>query len=121
MTEHPGAWLLAIGGGGAVAAAYFASLWWIVRRVPRSRHPAWLVAGSGLLRVPLAALALFAAAGGDLLALPSLGDGGTLQSLDGGGRLLAALAGFLAVREIAIRAVRGGAFPVPAGAHPAKR
>jgi F1F0 ATPase subunit 2 len=96
MSEHPMAWLLAIGGGGLVAVVYFASLWWTVRRLPRSWYPGLLVAGSYLLRAPLAALALFGVAAGDAL------------------RMCAAAVAFLVVRVLLTRALRRGAVPAPA-------
>jgi F1F0 ATPase subunit 2 len=100
MIEHPMAWLLAIGGGGLVAVVYFASLWWTVQRLTRARHPGLLVAGSYLLRAPLAALALFGVASGDAL------------------RMCAAAVAFLVVRLLLTRALRRSAVspPAPMGA-----
>ena len=96
MTEHPAAWLLAIVGGGLVALVYFASLWWTVQRLARARRPGWLIAGSYLLRAPLAALALFGVATGDAV------------------RLCAAAVAFLLVRIVLTRVVQRGAAPLPA-------
>lgn len=97
MTEHPAAWLLAIGGGGLVAVAYFASLWWTLQGLQRARRPALLVAGSYLLRAPLAALALWGAATGDAL------------------RLGASALAFLLVRVVLTGIVRRGPARPPAG------
>jgi F1F0 ATPase subunit 2 len=99
MTDHPVAWLLAVAGGGLVGVVYFASLWWTVRRLAYTTRPGLLVAGSYLLRAPLAALALFGVAGGDAI------------------RTCAAAVAFLMVRIVLTRAVRGGTMPAPMDAN----
>ena len=104
VTTELAARLLAFAAGGAVAALYFASLWWTVRRVARARRPLALVAGSFLVRAALAALAIVAVGSGDAL------------------RLMAAMAGFLAVRLALVKWVRGTAHvPSTAGAHQENR
>lgn len=100
MTDGPGAWLLAVIGGGAIGALYFGGLWWTVQRVARARHPGLLVAASYLMRTTIAAAALLAVASGEA------------------GRVLAALAGFLLVRAVLVRSVRDARCPAAtAGTH----
>lgn len=96
MTDTQAAWLLAIAGGGAVGALYFASLWWTVQRVPRASHPVLLIAGSFLIRGMLAAALLVGLAGGDPW------------------RLIGAVGAFLVVRTIVVRLARGRAPSLPA-------
>ncbi len=93
MTDDQTAWLLAIAGGGAVGALYFATLWWTVQRAARAARPVLLVAGSFLVRGLLAAALLVGLAGGDA------------------GRLLAAVGAFLLVRTAVVRLARAGASP----------
>lgn len=77
-------------GGALLGLAYFAGLWWTVRRARRARHPAALVAASFVARAALAATALVSIMAGDVV------------------RLLAALGAFLAVRTAVLWYVRRG-------------
>lgn len=95
MTDSQAAWVLAIAGGGAVGAAYFASLWWTVQRAARAARPVMLIAGSFLLRGTLAAALLVGLSGGDPW------------------RLLAAAGAFLAVRTVAVWLARATLPPTP--------
>lgn len=73
---------LIFAGGICLGFLYFRCLWMTVKRLPESRHPIRLMAISFLFRMTLALLAFY------LL-------------MDGhAGRLFAALAGFIAAREI---------------------
>lgn len=83
-----GAVLGAAAGGVAIGLLYFAALWWTVRRIPSTGHPAVLLAGSFLIRAAVAAVGLVFVSGGQPFPL------------------LAAAAGFLLGRTIVIRAVR---------------
>lgn len=87
MAEAIG-WIVAAVAGALLSALYFAGLWWTVRRVPYTRHPATLIAVSFLVRAALAAGALWLVIGGDVV------------------RLLAALGAFLLVRTAVLWRVR---------------
>jgi len=86
-------WLIAAAAGAAIGALYLGGLWATVRRLPTSRHRVLLTVGSFLLRAVLAGGGFVVVMGGDRDA----------------GRLLAALAGFVAVRTVLVWRVRGGA------------
>jgi F1F0 ATPase subunit 2 len=90
VTSAAAGWALAAGGGALVALLYLAGLWWTVQRVPRTRHPVALVAGSYVLRAMMVVGALVLIMNGDVV------------------RLLAALGGFLLVRALVLRKVRAG-------------
>jgi F1F0 ATPase subunit 2 len=76
--------------GALLGLAYFAGLWWTVRRAGRARHPAALVAASFVVRAALAVTALLYIMAGDVV------------------RLLVALGAFLVVRTAALWRVRRG-------------
>ena len=88
IVDTQAAWLLAIAGGAVVGTLYFAGLWWTVQRAARTSHPVMFVAGSFLIRGMLAAALLVGLAGGNP------------------GRLLGAVAAFLAVRTVVVRLAR---------------
>jgi F1F0 ATPase subunit 2 len=92
-------WVLLVLAGGALGWLYFGGLWLTVRRLPGAAHPAALVLGSFVLRALLVAGGLVVLLAGDPL------------------RLVAALAGFLAVRVLLVRQVRP-ATPSGGGARP---
>lgn len=88
-------------GGVALGGLYFASLWAVVRRVPSSSRPAWLVGGSYLAR------------------LAALGMGfWVVLRLGGASALLAALVGVLVARQIVVgKIARSADEPPSAGAN----
>lgn len=75
--------------GALIAALYLSSLWLTVRRIHRGRHPALWLLSSLVVRMGLLLIAFYFI----------VGDGHWE-------RLLAALAGFVILRTIAIRRVR---------------
>lgn len=83
-------WTAAALGGGLLALGSLAGLWWTVRRLPVSRRPGWLAAGSFLARAAVVSAALVAGSGGDAA------------------RLLIAVGAFLAVRYWVVSATRAG-------------
>ena len=87
MTE-PLTLLLAWLAGGATGAAYFAGLWWTLRRSLASDHAAAWLLGSGLLRLGITLLGFHLAGGGQWQ------------------RLLACLAGFVLARSLVLRLTR---------------
>lgn len=89
MSEIPAAAVALAGASGLLLGLlYFATLWWTVRRMPTTRRPGMLLAGSFLLRAGVAAVGIVLASGGRPLPL------------------LAAIAGFLLGRTMLIRRVR---------------
>ena len=88
--------LLAAGfsAGVAVGLFYFGGLWWTVRRIPTSRRPGLLVLSSFWIRTGVAAAALIPLA---RIGWPPL---------------VAALAGTLLVRVVAVRLFAPGPRPV---------
>lgn len=89
----PLVWAAAAAGGAAIGALYLAGLWATVRRLPTSRHPVLLAAGSFLIRVVLLGIGVVVLMGGARDPV----------------RLLAALAGFVVVRTVLVWRVRRGA------------
>ncbi|MEX2470833.1 MAG: ATP synthase subunit I [Gemmatimonadota bacterium] len=83
--------VLGLAGGLAVGFVYFGALWVTVRRIPDARHPGSLLLASYAARLALAAAGFYG-----ILRL------GELPAL------LAALLGFLAMRYVLMRRVRGG-------------
>jgi F1F0 ATPase subunit 2 len=83
-------WVLLAAAGGLLGSVYFGGLWLTVRRLPDTDHPAALVLGSFVLRVALVAAGFVWLLAGDPL------------------RLVAVLAGFLAIRVLLVRQVRTG-------------
>jgi F1F0 ATPase subunit 2 len=84
MTGTPLGYLFAFAAGLGIGGFYFAGLWWTVRRLPETGHPAAWVGGSFLVRAGLSLLGFY----------------GVLQ---GGWPMLAAsLAGFVLVRLAAV-------------------
>lgn len=87
-----GSWIaatvIAFAMGGALGAAHFGSLWWVVRRLPSRRRPGLWLAGSTAARfaftVPVLLLTLW----------------------HGWQSLVACLVGFLAARTVLVHAVR---------------
>lgn len=84
--------------GAVVGALHFGLLWLTVRRIPRERHPARMMAAGAFAR-----FALFI--GGFVLAARHAGAAG----------VIAALAALLAVRTLMIRRARVGAAPFDGG------
>ena len=84
MTDVATALLVGALAGLALGAASHAALWWTVRRAPRARRPARLLAASSFSRIVAVALGLAALAWASPWALP-------------GG-----VAGFLIARTIAV-------------------
>ncbi|MGH7142683.1 MAG: ATP synthase subunit I [Planctomycetota bacterium] len=74
----------AFAAGMALGAMFFGGLWWTVRRLPTSRHPARLAFGSLFTRLALALAGFFLVLDGQWP------------------RGLACLAGFLAVRMVLV-------------------
>ncbi len=71
--------------GAALGFFYFGALWLTVKRLPQAARPAWLAAGSFVLRNAAALLGFY-------------------HIMDGRWeRLLAGLAGFLAMRSVLVR------------------
>jgi F1F0 ATPase subunit 2 len=103
VTGDHAAWLVTLaegaGAGAAVGVAYFATLWWTVRRAARTTRPRAFIVGSFLVRGIVAAALLVALAG----AHPW--------------RLVAALGGFLVVRAVSVRLARAS-MPSPAASRP---
>jgi len=92
--EHELVWLpFAFLAGGAVGMIYFRLLWWTVRRIPESRHPAALVAGSFAVRLAVALAAFFFVMNGRWE------------------RMIVCLIGFLLVRQVMVARLR------PTGVH----
>lgn len=89
----PLGWVLAAGAGAVIGALHLGGLWATVRRLPTARHKVLLTLGSFLVRIVLVGLGF---------ALLLVGDRDPV-------RLLAALAGFLAVRTVLVWRVRRGA------------
>jgi F1F0 ATPase subunit 2 len=81
---------LAVAAGLALGGFYFGTLWVVVRRLPDTTRPGLWLALSAVLRTAAVLAAFYAVMGGDWR------------------RLLACLAGFLAVRTLLIRRVRSG-------------
>lgn len=77
--------VIGLAGGGVLGFAYFAALWWTVRRLPGARNPAVLLLGSYAARIGLVAAGLF------------------LIGTHDWRRLGGCLAGFLAARIMATR------------------
>lgn len=71
--------------GAAMGGLYFGSLWAVVRRVPAASRPAWLVAGSYLVRLAALGLGFWA-----------------VLRLGGASTLLAALVGLLVARRVIV-------------------
>lgn len=88
-------WLAAALAGGVLAVLHLGGLWMTVRRLPTSRHRVLLTVSSFLLRVALVGVGFVLVLGGDR----------------DPARLLAALAGFVAVRTVLVWRVRRGALP----------
>ena len=84
------AWTAAALGGGLLALASLAGLWWTVRRLPVSPRPGRLAAASFLARASLVSAALVAGSGGDAA------------------RLLIAVGAFLVVRHWVVSETRAG-------------
>jgi len=87
-------WQLVIGfaAGAAAGAAFFAALWWTARRLPSARKPGLLALGSFVARLTVVL--------------------GVFYLLSRYGRwepMVAALAGFVAARLVAVRRVRPAA------------
>jgi F1F0 ATPase subunit 2 len=93
VTETTMGLATAAAGGALLALAYFAGLWWTVRRLPASSRPGRLATGSFLVRAALAGAALVALAGED----PA--------------RLLVAVGAFAAVRQWVVSEARAGLHP----------
>lgn len=96
---------LAATGGIVIGFAYFATLWWTVRRMSTARHPALLVAGTFLVRAGGAAVGIVLVSRGEIVGV------------------LAAVAGFLVARTIMIRIVGNpisSIVPAAAGSAPTK-
>lgn len=74
--------------GLAVGGVYFGALWVTVRRIPDAAHPGGLVLGSYLVRLGVAGVGFY----------------GVLR-LGGAGALVAALVGFVVMRQLLIRRV----------------
>jgi len=92
----PLGWVVAAAAGVAIGVLHLGGLWATVRRLPTSRHKVVLTLGSFLVRIALA---------GCGFALLLVGDRDPV-------RLLAALAGFVAVRTVLVwRVGRGGLEP----------
>jgi F1F0 ATPase subunit 2 len=81
-------------GGLAVGFVFFGALWVTVRRIPHSRHPGSLLLVSYVTRLALAAVGFY----------------GILR-LGEFPALLAALLGFLAMRYVIMRRIRGDMEP----------
>jgi F1F0 ATPase subunit 2 len=81
-------YLFAFAAGLGIGGFYFTGLWWTVRRLPGTRHPAAWVAGSFLVRTGLSLLGFY----------------GVLQG--GWPLLVSSLAGFVLVRLAAVRRLR---------------
>ncbi len=90
-SDGPMGWALAVAGAAAVAALYFAGLWWTVQRAAGATRPVLLLAASFLVRGVAAAALLLVLAGGDPW------------------RLMAAAGAFLAVRTLVVWRARTGA------------
>jgi F1F0 ATPase subunit 2 len=88
-------WTVPLVGGAAVGVVYFGGLWATVRRLPWSRRPALLLAGSLVGRIAVAVTGFVLLLGGDAR------------------RAIVALVGFLAVRTVAVR--RGRVVVTPGG------
>jgi F1F0 ATPase subunit 2 len=89
MSDPAGVLSAAIAGA-LLGLAYFAGLWWTVRRARRAQHPVALVAVSFVVRAALAVTALLFIMSGDVA------------------RLLVAMGAFLAVRTAVLWRVRRG-------------
>lgn len=76
--------------GLAVGGLYFGALWLTLRRVPDADHPGGLVLVSYLMRLGVAGVGFY----------------GVLR-LGGAGALVAALVGFVVMRQLVIRRVGG--------------
>lgn len=87
MSEAP-ALVLALLAGVLLAALFFGGLWWTVRQLVTSPHPAVLLIGSLLLRTAITLASFWFLAQADWR------------------RLLACLLGFFLARMVAIRLVR---------------
>jgi F1F0 ATPase subunit 2 len=87
MSDAP-ALVLALLAGSLLGAAFFAGLWWTIRRGLSSRHPGLLFLGSLLLRTAAAAAGFYVISRGDTR------------------RLLACVAGFFLARLLATRIAR---------------
>jgi F1F0 ATPase subunit 2 len=83
-------WVLLAAAGGLLGSVYFGGLWLTVRRLPDTGHPAALVLASFVLRAALVAAGFVWLLAGDPL------------------RLVAVLAGFLAIRVLLVRRIRTG-------------
>jgi F1F0 ATPase subunit 2 len=77
--------------GAALGAVYFAALWATLRGLPTARHPALAVATSWVARAGSAGLVFWA-----------------VLAVGGVPHVLAALAGFLGVRQLAVRRAADG-------------
>ena len=89
----PLGWVAAAAAGAVIGALHLGGLWATVRRLPTSRHRVLLTVGSFLIRMVLVGVGF---------ALLLVGERDPV-------RLLAALAGFVAVRTVLVWRVRRGA------------
>ncbi len=89
MNHDPVILILAGLAGAGLGIIFFGGLWWTVRRILAARNPALWVLGSALLRTGTVVAGFYAVAGADWA------------------RLLAALAGFLVMRQIVLRLTDG--------------
>jgi F1F0 ATPase subunit 2 len=90
MIDDPVYFIAAFAAGLVLGTLYMGSLWLVLRRLPRVRHPAFWLLGSAAFRI------------GALLAAWYGISGGRWEGL------LACVAGFLLVRFAATRIVRAG-------------
>ena len=96
MTHHEaGTLALHAAGGGLLGLLYFGGLWWTLRRMLDSAHPAAWLFGGLIFRLAVAMAGLYDA----------------LQS--GLGSLAACLAGFIAARMALMRLARPGRSDLP--------